>query len=173
MALTINGVEIEDTFAEAANPDNLRDMIAQVKSSVLPGSVFVMHRSVWAIVQKKKASTGGDYFVSVANPVLGPNSAADIRPGILPAGTIWGYPVYLSDKMPSSTAVSTKFVIFGNMRNLWLGDRQQMTMNISDSATIGSTNAFAANQSAVRVTERYAIAVGLPAGFAVLQTAAA
>lgn len=160
----------QDTFAEALDPDNLRDMISAVKSSVLPGSVFIMHRSVWGEVQKKKSTLDGQYFVSVAQPVLNPNSA---NSGSLTAvGTIWGYPVYLSDKMPamSASAASTKFVIFGNMRNLWFGDRQMMTASISDSATIGGVNAFAANQSVLRVTERYAIAVGLPAGFAVLET---
>lgn len=158
----------EDTFAEAANPDNLRDMISAVKSSVLPGSVFIMHRSVWGIVQKKKASDG-HYFVSVAQPVLNPNSAPQ-QASLSAVGTIWGYPVYLSDHMPSVSAASTKFIIFGNMRNLWFGDRQTMTASISDSATIGGVNAFAANQSVLRVTERYALAVGLPAGFAVLET---
>ncbi|MCH7572958.1 MAG: phage major capsid protein, partial [Planctomycetes bacterium] len=60
----------EDTFAEAANPDNLRDLVANVKPWSLQGAAYVMHRTVWSEVQKKKASTGGDFFISAATPVL-------------------------------------------------------------------------------------------------------
>lgn len=161
----------EDTFAEAANPDNLRDMIAKIKPWALQGAAFIMHRSVWSIIQKKKASTGGDYFVSAANPILMPNNAEQGYPNAI-AGTIWGYPIYLSDKMPSTSAVSTKFILFGNLKHLYYGTREGMSVSISEHATVGSDNLFEQNMSAVRVTQRQAIAVGLPAAFSVLKTAA-
>lgn len=90
------------------------------------------------------------------------------------AGTLWGYPVYLSDKMPtlSATAVSTKFIIFGNLKHLFVGVRSDMVMSISEHATVGSDNLFEKNMSAVRVVARHAIAVGLPSAFACLKTAA-
>ena len=160
----------DDTFAEAASPDNLRDLIAQVKPWALQGSAFIMHRTVWAIVQKKKASTGGDYFISAANPILTGIAGQGFPSAV--AGTLWGYPVYLSDKMPSATAVSTKFIIFGNLKHLYWGVRDDMAINISEHATVGSDNLFEKNMSAVRVTTRHAIAVGLPGAFAVLQTSA-
>lgn len=160
------------TFAlAAANLDNFREMISAVKVTTLGGAVFVMHPEIWGAVQKSKASTGGDYFASAANPILLPNSSTVAN---MVGGSLWGYPVYLSDKMPAlgDTAISTPFVIFGNLNNLWFGDRQSVTMAISDSATIAATNAFAANQSVVRVTERFALAVGLPKAFAKLVTSA-
>ncbi|HLE86269.1 MAG TPA: phage major capsid protein [Candidatus Brocadiaceae bacterium] len=160
----------DDTFAEAASPDNLRDLISQVKPWALQGSAFIMHRTVWAIVQKKKASTGGDYFISAANPILTGIAGQGFPSAV--AGTLWGYPVYLSDKMPSATAVSTKFIIFGNLKHLYWGVRDDMAINISEHATVGSDNLFEKNMSAVRVTTRHAIAVGLPGAFAVLQTSA-
>ncbi len=158
------------TFTGAATPDNLRDLISNVKPWALQGAAFIMHRTVWANVQKQKSSTGGDYFISAANPILS-GIAAQGYPSAM-AGTLWGYPVYLSDKMPSTTAVSTKFVIFGNLKHLYMGVRQEMGISISESATVGGVSLFETNQSAVRVISRHALAVGLPAAFAVLKTAA-
>ena len=118
-------------------------------------------------------SGSGDYAISAYNPVV---TSANTTQGFpnASAGTLWGYPVYLSDKMPalSETAVSTKFIIFGNLKHLYMGVRQEMGVAISDSATIGSDNLFAQNMSAVRITTRHAIAVGLPKAFACLETSA-
>lgn len=162
----------KDTFSEL-DADDLRDMISAVKPLALNGSGFIMHRSIWGVIQKLKQNS--QYIVSLAVPVIGKNGEAGMGgPAGTPVGTIWGYPVYLSEKMPaaSATAVSTKYIIFGNLSHLWFGDRQQMTLDISNAATVGASNTFAANESAIRVTERVAIAVGLPAAFAVLKTAA-
>lgn len=159
----------QDTFAEVLAGD-LRDLISQIKATALPGAGYFMHRLTWGIVQK--IQNNSNYVVALQNPMITPASAAEINPNLLPVGTIWGYPVYLSDQIVSTTAVSTKFIVFGNLRYAWFGDRKQMTMKISDSATVGSNNVFAENESAVRFTERVAIAVGLPTAFAVLKTAA-
>jgi len=159
------------TFSGFATADNARLMIAQIKPWSLQGAAFIMHRAVWAIIQITKASTGGEYFVSAANPVLTPNNQAQGYPTAM-AGTLWGYPVYLSDKMPSTTAVSTKFIIFGNLKHLYLGMRKEMSVAISQDASIANVNLFETNQSAVRITSRNAIAVGLPACFVVGRTSA-
>ncbi|KKK78525.1 hypothetical protein LCGC14_2842710, partial [marine sediment metagenome] len=122
--------------------DDLRDMITQIKATVLSGSSYTMHREIWATVQKLKGSDG-QFIATVSNPVLNPNNAlgeGGVVSGLRPAGTIWGYPVWLSDQLPdiAATAVSTKFIAFGNYRHLWFGDREDMTLGISDSATVGS-----------------------------------
>lgn len=161
------------TFVLAATTDNARQMIAQVKPWSLQGAAFIMHRAIWALIQITKASTGGEYFVSAANPVLTPNNQAQGYPSAM-AGTLWGYPVYLSDKMPSTTAVSTKFIIFGNLKHLYMGMREEMGVSISQDASLaGGINLFEMNMSAVRVTARHALAVGLPSCFVVLRTSAA
>ncbi len=159
------------TFALCSTPDNARSLIANVKPWAMQNAAFIMHRSVWAFFQTAKASTSGDYFIQAYNPVV---TGANVTQGfpMAMAGTLWGYPVYLSDKMPSVTAVSTKYVIFGNLKNLYVGDRAEMAVAISQDATVGSDNLFSANMSAVRVVTRKAIAVGLPKAFAVLETSA-
>ena len=160
----------QTTFATASTPDNARTLISKIKPWALQGAAFVMHRTVWSFFQQAKASTSGNYFLSTFNPVMTGTSAQGFP--LAMAGTMWGYPVYLSDKMPSVTAVSTKFVIFGNLGNLFMGTRQDLAVSISQDATVGSVNLFAQNMSAVRVVTRVAVAVGLPAAFAVLVTAA-
>lgn len=157
------------TFTLCATPDNLRTLISQVKPWALQGAGFIMHRNVWEIIQTKKSS-GGDYFISTANPVL--TGIAGQGFPTAAAGTLWGYPVYLSDKMTGTTAVSTKFVIFGNLKYLFMGQRNQMAVDISRDGVIGSDSLFEKNMSAVRVTTRHALAVGLPTAFAVLSTSA-
>ncbi len=150
--------------------DDYRDMIAKIKPLALTGAVFIVNKVVWSHIQKLKDNDAA-YHLAAANPVLNPG-ALEGRVGGVVVGTLWGYPVLLSEKMPSTTGVSSEFAIFGNLRNLWFGNRKQMTMTISDSATVGSDKVFEQNQSAVRVTERFALAVGLPDAFAVLKTAA-
>lgn len=158
------------TFTGAATPDQARTLIANVKPWALQGAAFIMHRSVWALMQVVKASSGGEYFVSAANPVV-INTGAQGFPSAM-AGTLWGYPVYLSDKMPTTTAVSTKFIIFGNLKHVYLGERAEMAVSIGQEGTVGGVSMFETNMSAVRVVSRHAIAVGLPSAFAVLKTAA-
>ena len=140
-----------------------------------------MHRSVWAALQETLQNS--QFVVSLAVPVIGPqnggtNQGASAGVGG-PAGTvvgyIWGYPVVLSEKMPAddgSAHVSTKFAIFGNFKKFYLGNRKDMSMDISSEATVGSDNTFASNMSAVRLLERVAMVAGIPGAFAVLKTAA-
>ncbi len=150
---------------------DVRTLIANVKPWSLQGGAFFMNREIWSILQQEKASATGDYQISLYNPVV--TGAADVQgfPNAK-AGTLWGYPVYLSDKLPkiSDSTTSTPFVIFGNLKHLYLGMRQEMGVAISDSATIGADNLFAQNMSAVRVVTRHAVAVGLPKAFAILTT---
>lgn len=156
-----------------ADLDDYRDMISKIKPLALGGAAYIMHREVWADVQKKKDNDAA-YHLSAATPALITQGALAGAIGGVIVGTLWGYPVLLSEKMPAiaDTAVSTKFVMFGNLSHFWFGDRQQISLSISDSATVGADSVFEQNQSAVRVTERLALAVGLPEAFAVLKTAA-
>jgi HK97 family phage major capsid protein len=163
---TVTMASGKTAFADV-DADDLRDLIAQIKPLALGGAGFKMHRTVWATVQKLKDGANA-YIATTSNPIVGGN--ASIATGAV--GTVWGYPVYLSEKMPSATAVDTKYIIFGNLKYLFLGDRKTVTMAISDSATVGSDNVFEQNSSAVRVTERIALAVGVPSAFAVLKTSA-
>ena len=158
-----------NTFSSITLAD-CRDLITQVKPWALQGAGYVMHRTVWAIIQKLRTggTNSGDFFGASTNPVI--VGAPQGFPSAT-AGFLWGYPVYLSDKMPTTTAVSTKFVIFGNLKHVFIGDRAPLAVAISQEGTVGAVSLFSTNQSAVRVITRHAIAVGLPTAFAVLRTA--
>lgn len=148
---------------------NLRDMVSQIKMAALPRCVWVMSPTVFGAVQK--ITENSQSIVTFQNPIV-PNT---ITGGLLmPAGYIWGYPVYLSEVMPavSASAVSTKFLIFGNFDYFFFGNRQGMNMEISGQATVGSVNAYASNHSIVRVIQRVGMAVGIGTAFAALKTAA-
>lgn len=170
----VNVVDMAATktaFTDVTSAD-LRDLVSQIKVLALPGAHYIMHREIWGTVQKLEDSAGNP-LVSHALPIIGPNGATGGQ-GISPAGFIWGYPVYLSDKMPGTadSAVSTKFIAFGNLKHVWFGNREGLKLSVSDAATVGTNNVFEENQSALRVTERFGLAVGLPTAFAVLKTAA-
>lgn len=160
----------DDTFAEVlAKPDYLRSMNASIKPWAAQGAGYTMHRTVWDYLQRAKASGSGEYLLGtdISNTV---SNAAGYP--IKPTGMLFNYPVWLSDKMPAmaDSAADKAFVVFGNYKHVYLGDRSQMTVMVSEHATVGADNLFAQNMSAVRVTDRKALAVGLPAAFAVLKT---
>lgn len=160
----------QSTFSLVTLAD-LRDLIAQIKPWALQGAGYVMHRSVWSIIQKLRTggTNSGDFFGASTNPVI--VGATQGFPSAT-AGFLWGYPVYLSDKMPTTTGVSTKFVMFGNLKHVFYGVRQEIAVDTFNSGTVGSINLIDQNMSGVRVIARHAIAVGLPTAFAVLRTSA-
>lgn len=68
-----------------------------------------------------------------------------------------GYPVFLTDKMPTATAVSTKSVLFGAFREaVVIGDRETLSIGFSDQRY------FDEDVLAVRATSRYDINVHEP-----------
>lgn len=163
----------DDTFAEAS-VDDLISMRSLVSSAALSGAAYYMHPTVWENFRKEREGSNGGYLVVGTMQTNGAAADQEARTPVQ-AGNIDGYPVRLSDEMPalSETAVSTPFVIFGNLRYVLWGDRQQMAIAVSDSATLtASGNLFEKNMSAVRVEDRRAIAVALPKAFSIMKTAA-
>lgn len=160
----------QDTFAETKLTD-LRDLISNVTKSCLPTSAFYMHPLTWGTIQKIQENS--QTIAAIQQQPLSIGYGADGVGMLKPDGILWGYPVYTSDKIVSTTAVSTKFIAFGSLsKGLFWGDREQSTMKISQDGTVNSVSLFETNQSAVRLTQRVAVKVGLPKAFAVLKTAA-
>jgi len=162
-SVTATTMATGDTAFSNIDAGYLSDMIASVKTTTLPNPAFFMHRTVWNYVRKLQ-DTAGNYIYSPAAP-------NDV--GV--DGRIWNFPIVLNDKLPDSTAsaISTNFVVFGDLKHVLFGDRKQITMATSDSATVGTTNTFESNMSAVRFSERISINIALPTALAVLKTAAA
>jgi HK97 family phage major capsid protein len=79
--------------------------------NALIGSSWIMSRKVFNYLRKKKDDNG--------NPIYQ-------KPGEGQPGTIWDRPYIISDKMPTTDAVSTPFLILGNPKYWLHGNRVGM-----------------------------------------------
>jgi HK97 family phage major capsid protein len=143
----------DTTFADIT-ADYLLDMTDSISRSARKGAMFFINRTVLNVIRKLKDSAGN--YIWQAPSAEGP-------------GTIWGYPYADIDEMPAltDTAVSTPFVIFGNPRHMYLGDRQDV--NFARSVHYK----FNQDMVHIRATERVAFTCAIPTAFTVLTTAAA
>lgn len=158
------------TFA-SFTMDDASEMIANMPESLLSDCAFYFNRTVWSKIRQKK-DTAGSYVVGQWGGVVATNVRKE---GIQPAGSLWGFPVYTSDQLPtnSATAISTKFAVFGNFsKGIFMGEKGTLEIAQSDSATVGTANVFTKNQKAIRFTHRHALAIGLPSALVVAKTAA-
>ena len=114
----------------------------------------------WQVMDRLSLAAGGALPISIINGV--------------PTPMFLGYPVVLSDRMQTTTAVSTVSCLFGNFpRAIALGDRGGVRVAVSDQF------AFDTDRIAMRATVRYDLNVheggsGAAAGaYAGLSTGAA
>lgn len=163
-----------DTFAEFDVVVDAADTIANLEESVLEGSAWYMNRTVWAKLRTQK-DTAGNFILPQAGAasaqVLTNNPTGG---GIRPVGELAGFPVYTTRHLPgiSASAVSTKFIIFGNMKALAFGDKGEMTVSQHESGTFGGKEIALADQRALVLKKRVALTVALGAAFVVVKTAA-
>lgn len=165
----------ETTFASFNVVTDASDVIANLDESVLDGAAWYMHRTVWAKLRAAKDS---------ANAFILPQAGA-VSAGVLanysgnvggprPVGEMLGYPVFTTRHLPanSATAVSTKYMIFGNLKALAYGERGGMTVAVAESGTFDSKEIALADQKGLIYKKRFALCVALPAAFVVVKTAA-
>ncbi len=140
-----------DAFTDL-DADFLADMVASLTASAVAGARWFMHRTVFNIVRKLK-TVDGEYIFQM--------------PAGQQPGTIWEIPYTLADVMPSITesGPDIPYVILGNMRHLYIGDRRQLSM--AQSMHVG----FAQDKIFLRVLQRQAMEVAIGNAFAVLRTA--
>lgn len=163
-----------DTFAEFDVVVDAADTIANLEESVLDGAAWYMNRTVWAKLRTQK-DTAGNFILPQAGAVSAQVLAQiPTGGGLRPAGEIAGFPVYTSRHLPSNgqSAVSTKFIIFGNMKALAFGDKGDMTVAQYESGTFGGKEIALADQRALVLKKRVALTVALGAAFVVVKTSA-
>lgn len=136
---------------------DMLEEVASSKSSAGFGGMpeWYMHRTIFSIVRRLKYSGSGEYIY--ADPVA---------PG--EPGTIWGYPVNLVEVMPAASASGTSkpFIFFGDMRNMYMGDRASMAIARNDSL------GFLSDKVYVRALERIGFQYALPETGTAITTAA-
>ena len=138
-------------FADVSG-DNLSKMISALKVSQLMGAKYLLSPTMLHVVRTLKDSNGNYIWASMANGE--PNS-------------VWGYPYVSCEKMPalSATAVSTKFLIFGNLKKFVLGTKGEMTMVADKSIRLLT------DQTYIVVRKRIAMLTAQPNAFVCLKTA--
>jgi len=156
---SVNTVDMTGDLFSDILLDELLDLINAVGTQYEDGAAFFMHKQAMTYLRKLKEGTTGAYILD-----------RPAQSGLPP--TLWGYPVYRTSVLPHTTAVSTEWVIFGNLKYAFFGDRKKMTADILDQATLGSDKLGEQDERALRVVERVAITVAVPEAFATLKTAA-
>ncbi len=139
-------------------PKDLTNMIyalEAVKPNLSDGAMFFLNPVVYGIVASMTASTNEFIFM---NPVAG-NPA-----------TINGYPVYKTLALPSTAAASKRIAIFGNPKWIYWGDRTGLAITLGNEGTVGSTNLFEKNSSALRLVKRADFQLILANTFSYLET---
>ena len=141
--------------------DLTADMLADITTTMIPasteGAAFYMHRTVLNAIRKLKYSGTGEYIFS--------DDSGDLRT----PGTLWGYPIVLSEVMPTiaESGPNKPFMFFGNLSNYYIGDR--MALSMARSEHVG----FAQDKIFLRIIQREGLACAMPENFLVIKTAAA
>lgn len=164
----------KDTFAEFDVVVDASDVIAQLEESVLDGAAFYMHRTVWAKLRSQKDTAGNFLLPQGGAPSQAVIANSPTGGGVKPAGEILGYPVFTTRHLPanSASAVSTKYLIFGNLKAAAFGDKGELRVAQFESGSFGGKEVALADQKALVYKHRHAFVIGLPAAFVNVKTAA-
>ena len=149
------------------------NIISLIEESVLDGSAFYMHRTVWALCAQTLASTSGIPYLFLGGFAKGSELDKDPYGGpIVPAGHIAGFPVYTNRWLPqaSTTAANTPFMIFGNMKACAFGDKGDMRVAQFESGSFGGKEVALSDQRGIVYKHRHAFVVVLPQAFVVIST---
>jgi len=166
-------------------PESLLAMTVAIPTGAVPGAKFYMNRQVWAAISARRADAvaegdaRGNYIVQT--------------PGQGSPGSIWGFPVVLTEAMPSladlygitdmsdidpdlTCDADEPFIIFGNLSKcVAYGDKQGLRIKLLDQASVYDDNDTLVNLAeqdmiALRIHKRVGYVCILPAGICVLST---
>jgi HK97 family phage major capsid protein len=113
--------------------DNLLNLVYALPMKYSDSAKFYVHRNNILEMRKLKDSNNRYYWTEAVTAGQAP--------------LFLGYPVFEANELPEST------IVFGDMkRTYWMGDRQKMTVKISND----TETAFTKDQTAIRIVERIA-----------------
>lgn len=140
--------------------DDLLTMTDNILDNEEASSMYVLHRTIYNRVKLLKDGNSAYVFPTTSD-------------------RIWQYNKATSSLLPSysESAADKKFVLFGDLSNVYYGERRQLTMSMADQASLkfedgSETNLFEQDMRALKITERIAISVAVPEQFTILKTAA-
>jgi len=139
----------DDAFTDISS-DYLIAIKSAVPSELRNNAKWIMSDAVFAIVQKLKTTDGIPLYQTL---------------GSSEQGMILGYPVVISSLMPSSTAVDTSFVLFGDF-----AQGTVMGLNVDVSVDVSTDLMFNFDMSSIRAIEALDMKVLQPTCIAKLTT---
>lgn len=164
----------KDTFAEFDVISDSSTMIGGLEESMLEGAAFYMERTVWASLRVQEDTAGNPLLPQGGAPSQALLTNNPTGGGVRPAGEILGFPVFTNRHLPSiaETAVSTKFMVFGNMKAMAFGSDGDLRVAQHDSGSFGGKEIALADQRGIVYKNRHALTISLAAAFVVSKTAA-
>jgi HK97 family phage major capsid protein len=131
--------------SNAALADFVKVMALLPKYARLTAKWYMNPYVWWTGFVNKMSAAGGVTMTELANGIRTPQCM--------------GYPVVLCESIDASTAANKIVAYFGDLAmSSSIGDRQQMSISSSDSASVGGQSVFERNQIALRGVERFDIA---------------
>jgi HK97 family phage major capsid protein len=148
-----NTSTLDSTSFDDVDWDDLRIAIQQLTTKKKRvGAQWVMHPTVWDSLSDKQDGMGRYYW----DPARAQGRSA------------WGYPVLLSDAMPTTSASDTAFILFGNLKYIYHGTRMGMEVKYFDQTFY----ALQDDENFFRIRTRFADVVSLPENFVAIKTKA-
>ena len=140
--------------------DDLLDMQAEISSAALVNAKYFMNPSVKAHFRKKGLSQGWAGRIKMEDAL--------------------GYPIEETNALPamSATAADTEFVVFGNLQNVYLGNRSNLAVDMATEANIYDASGtllhalFQDNMVGMRAVSREDIKIMQDDAFCALKTQA-
>jgi len=135
---------------------NVRNIVGSLPEHYINtnGKFYMHYTPKWQYVKGLKDDNGNYLFY-------------DSRSGQRDQERLWGYPLVSGSQMPSSSAADTAFIVFGNMRGFWIGDRLTNISLFMDPYTGAK-----AYQMYFYMFTRWGFAVAQPNYFGTINTAA-
>lgn len=149
---TVDMASGETSFADLMY-DHMSAMIAKLPGLRKIGARWFMAGEIIHYVRLLKDDNARPIFIDM--------------PGLGVPGTILGYPYDEVIKMPTTDAVSTAFMAFGNLRYYGVGRRLD-----SSALMVNPYDQWKQNRTLFKIYQRWALKMAMPLGFVRLVTAA-
>jgi HK97 family phage major capsid protein len=138
------------TFAEFLTFGTLDAMIAYLDELTANGAEFFMSPQAWSAIRaiQSNVSDGKGGVIASGVPVMLPNGQW--------AYDYMGFPVNRTSRCLVTPTVSKVAAFLGNPKYIYVGDRMNLTIDVSEHFR------FSSDQTCFRAKQRFAVTVGIP-----------
>ena len=136
--------------------------LVKIKRSLSPGKLlgggkWYLHRTILSYIEGLTDTNGRPIVV---NP-FGASEA-----------TLLGYPIELTEQMPETDAPNSPFIVFGNLKWVAFGDRQDIESQTLREGTVAGVNLAEQRSYAIMVDARWGVTVMIPSNITIVKTKA-